>query len=337
MNHSVLEVHDLCSACNTVKKQPILRSVSFTLSQTEALAIVGESGCGKTMTLQSILQMPIPGIKQTSGWILLNGRSLPDLTRKEIFRVRGAEIGLIAQDPFHNLDPTMPVGRQLTEMIHAHRDASRKQARETVLEVLREVGFSTPEVVFDRYPHALSGGQCQRIMIAMAIVLSPQVLLADEPTTSLDVVAQYDILKLLRNLKINRNMSILFVSHDLRAVSIIADRIAIMYEGTIVEIGTTDQILNHPYHPYTQGLLLTAREMGHSPKKPFQVSCVISHDDDHQNGCPYVRMCPRSKTICHKQRPREICIEPKHSVACWLFDQNDLRKEPINGTADYPG
>lgn len=328
MKNEILRVCDLRNESRQLGMvTPILRGVSFSLGTREILAIVGESGCGKSMTLQSILQLPPTNIYTTGGSIQLQGRELTACTAKELSAIRGREIGMIFQDPVRSLDPTMTIERQMLTTIQAHQSVSKSQARAMAQEALAEVGFETPEQILRRYPHTLSGGQCQRVMIAIALLLSPRVLLADEPTTSLDVIAQHEILGLLRSLKEKRDISILFVSHDLRVVSSLADRIAVMYRGKIVEIGDTEQILHQPQHPYTKSLLSSAPSVAYAPKSLINTHQLRRAIPPEYTGCPYTGICPEAMNICLKKAPVYAEDEAGHGSACWLRRSKRLQRE----------
>lgn len=305
---------------------PILQGVSFDLHRHEILAIVGESGCGKSMTLQSILQLTPPGIRTTAGSIRLEGRELTACPAAELSAIRGRKIGMIFQDPVRSLDPTMPVGRQLITTIRAHCPMPRAGAAARAREMLREVGFPDPDRILPRYPHTLSGGQCQRVMIALALVSDPPVLLADEPTTALDVVAQREILALLRRLKDTRGMSILIVSHDLRVVSSIADRIAVMYRGRIVETGSTADVLRSPRHPYTGSLLSAAPSAARAPKSPIPTHRAVP-GLARGSGCPCTGICPDVMNICQNKNPPYTASGDGHGAACWLQLRDPNREE----------
>lgn len=252
----LLDVHDLTTTVRVRHGQfnPV-DHVSFFVAPGETLAIVGESGSGKTMTALSVMQLLPPAASITDGTLRLEDRDLRRLSEREMRRMRGDEIAMVFQEPMTSLDPAFTIGSQITETVHAHRSTSKAAARDLAIEMLERVGISNAARRVDDYPYQFSGGMRQRVMLAMALVLEPKLLIADEPTTALDVTTQAQFLDLVMRLHDELHMAVLLITHDLGVVNEIADRVAVMYAGELVESGTVQEIFNHPQHPYTQGLL----------------------------------------------------------------------------------
>ncbi|MCY8131270.1 oligopeptide ABC transporter ATP-binding protein OppD, partial [Bacillus spizizenii] len=253
----LLEVKDLAISFKTYGGEvQAIRGVNFHLDKGETLAIVGESGSGKSVTSQAIMKLiPMPPGYFKRGEILFEGKDLVPLSEKEMQNVRGKEIGMIFQDPMTSLNPTMKVGKQITEVLFKHEKISKEAAKKRAVELLELVGIPMPEKRVNQFPHEFSGGMRQRVVIAMALAANPKLLIADEPTTALDVTIQAQILELMKDLQKKIDTSIIFITHDLGVVANVADRVAVMYAGQIVETGTVDEIFYDPRHPYTWGLL----------------------------------------------------------------------------------
>ncbi|RKQ33423.1 ABC transporter ATP-binding protein [Oceanobacillus halophilus] len=320
--NKILEVKDLSVSFDTYGAEvKAVRGVSFDLEEKETLAIVGESGSGKSVTAQSIMrliQMP-PG-KFVNGSILFNGEDLTEKPEKQMENIRGKEIGMIFQDPMTSLNPTMTIGKQIAEGLIKHRNMSKKEAHLKGIELLKLVGIPTPEVRINQYPHEYSGGMRQRAMIAIALACNPKILIADEPTTALDVTIQAQILDLMRGLQEETGTAIILITHDLGIVANMASRVAVMYGGKIVETGTVDEIFYHPKHPYTWGLLgsmpkldIEEEELQVIPGSPPDLA-------DPPKGCPFVTRCPYAMSACTKQMPAYTNISDTQKTACWLLD-----------------
>lgn len=292
--------------------------VSFTIDAGETLALVGESGCGKSMTALSLLRLlPEPG-RVVGGEIKLSGRDILRLPDIEMRRIRGNEISMVFQEPMTSLNPVLRIGEQIAEVLRLHEGYSEQQALDKSAELLTQVGISDSKRRLREYPHQLSGGQRQRIMIAMALACDPQLLIADEPTTALDVTIQAQIMDLLQHLKTERQMATLLISHDLGVVAGNADRVAIMYAGQIVESGSVDQLFSNPLHPYTQGLLNCIPKAGQNgplPTIPGQLPNVKEHSD----GCLFLDRCDAPCPPCGHRHPALLEIEPGHQVRCWRY------------------
>ena len=292
--------------------------ISFKVDKGETLALVGESGCGKSMTALSLLRLlPDPG-RIVGGEVRLDGRDLLRLPETEMRRIRGNDISMIFQEPMTSLNPVLRIGEQISEVLRLHQGSSSVQASEQAVELLLLVGISDPHRRLREYPHQLSGGQRQRIMIAMALACDPKLLIADEPTTALDVTIQAQIMDLLLELKQKHSMATLLISHDLGIVASNADKLAVMYAGQIVETGPVKKIFANPLHPYTQGLLKCVPRLGQKqriPAIPGQVPDLKKRHD----GCLFIDRCNGPCPPCGHQTPQIREIEPEHWVRCWRY------------------
>lgn len=290
-----------------------VRDVNLTLEQGRCLALVGESGCGKSATTTAAARLAKGA--QVSGSVQFEGKNLLALPESEMRTVRGGGIGMVFQDPMTGLHPAYRVGRQIVEAIRAHKPVSREEARRQAVRLLSEVGIPDASSRMNSYPHELSGGQRQRVMIAIAIAASPRLLIADEPTTALDVTVQAQILQLLSRLQRDRKMAILLVTHDLGVVAEVADDVAVMYAGRIVEQAPVDDIFSNPRHPYTRGLLQSLPIVGsRAALTPIQGSPPSPLTDS--TGCSFSPRCPLASTACLATRPLLREVAPDHSVAC---------------------
>jgi len=299
-----------------------VRGVDFDLHPGETLAIVGESGSGKSVTALSLMRLlPSASGRITQGNIHYKGKDLVEVPEQEMFRIRGAEIAMVFQDPMTSLNPTMTIGRQIIEGIRWHRKVGISEAKEQATQMLKRVGIPHPERRLAQYPHELSGGMRQRVMIAMALSLNPKVLIADEPTTALDVTIQAQILDLMKELQRETGTAIILITHDLGVVAETAQRVAVMYGGRIVETGTAEEIFAEARHPYTWGLLASMPRID-SPKNEELQSIPGSPPDlyDPPAGCPFVDRCPHAMRICDEEMPPMTPCSQTHQVACWLED-----------------
>lgn len=278
-----------------------VRGVSFTVRRGEALALVGESGCGKSLTAMALMRLLPEDAQVPSGTVTLEGRELLSLTEKEMERVRGAGIAVIFQEPATSFNPVMTVGDQVAEMIRTHLTCGRTEARARAVEWLRRVGIPRPEEAYDAYPHELSGGLKQRAMIAMALSADPKVVVADEPTTALDVTVARQVLELLNDLKRERGLTLIFITHDLALLPGIADRVALMYAGEIVEMAPTEAFLAHPEHPYAQALLGALPRPDGAPLQPVEGS--VPNLWGPLKGCAFAPRCARAKSKCFEHAP----------------------------------
>ncbi|WP_195984664.1 ABC transporter ATP-binding protein [Clostridium sp. D33t1_170424_F3] len=302
-------------------------SVTYTMEHGEVLGIVGESGSGKSVSAYSLMGIIADPGKIVGGSINFNGHEVEKMTEKEFRKMRGSEVSIIFQDPMTSLNPVYTIGNQLTEMLRLHTDKTKKQCEERAIELLGLVGMNEPEKRMKQYPHEFSGGMRQRVMIAMALACEPKLLIADEPTTALDVTIQAQILELMVELKKKINMSIIIITHDLGVVSDVCDRIAVMYAGKIVEIGKTDDIFYNPKHQYTVGLLKSIPKINedtHERLIPIEGTPV-----DLLNlpaGCPFASRCDKCMKICLREMPPYTEVSEGHVSACWLIQKDEFEK-----------
>jgi oligopeptide transport system ATP-binding protein len=307
-----------------------VRGVSFSLERGRTLAIVGESGCGKSVTVQSMMGLiPMPPGRITGGSVRFDGQELVGLPPRAANRIRGKEIGMIFQDPMTSLNPTMKVGKQITETLRHHEGISGAAARAKAIEHLERVQIPDARARVDAYPFEFSGGMRQRVMIAMAIACNPKILIADEPTTALDVTVQAQILGLLKDLQREHRMSIVLITHDLGVVAQMADEVAVMYAGEIVEQGTVDDVFYRPAHPYTLGL---QQSMPHrDERRRARLEPIEGSPPDLFSppaGCPYFERCPWAMKVCGPNDPPLWAVQPGHAARCWLHHENAASRRP---------
>lgn len=293
--------------------------VDFSLNEGETLAIVGESGCGKSVTAYSIMRLvALPG-RVAAGEILLDGTDLLQISEEQMRQVRGNQISMIFQEPMTSLNPVLRIGDQITEGLILHRHLSHDEARNEGLELLRQVGIPSADERFSDYPHRLSGGMRQRIMIAMALACRPRVLIADEPTTALDVTIQAQILEIIDRLRQENRMGLILITHDLGIVAERSNRTAIMYAGKIVEFARTAEIFRNPFHPYTKGLLRSLPQNS-EPGQPLQtIPGQVPNLLNGVPGCGFCERCPEKTWICHQEKPQMKEAGADHFVRCWKF------------------
>jgi len=320
--NKILEIKDLKVSFDTYAGEvQAVRGVSFHLDKGELISIVGESGCGKSVSVQSIMKLlPDPPVRYKSGSIFFEGRDLMDLSYKEIEEIRGRDIAMILQDPMTSLNPTMAVGKQISESLMKHADMKAPQARERTIELLELVGLPNPARRMRQYPHEFSGGMRQRVCIAIALACNPRLLIADEPTTALDVTIQAQILDLLKELKDKLNTSIILITHDLGVVAEMADRIVVMYAGKVVETGNVYDIFSDSRHPYTWGLLNSIPKVDEQNKKELLAISGTPPDlFQPPTGCAFAARCEYAMKICYKKQPPEVECGDAHWSSCWLL------------------
>jgi len=298
-----------------------VRGVTFSLEKGESVAIVGESGCGKSVTAHAIMRLlQSPPAVIRDGSVLLEGRNLLDLTEKEMQKLRGNEIGMIFQDPMTSLNPTMKVGKQIAEGVKLHMNVNEKEAKRRALDMENLVGFPNPERRYNQYPHEFSGGMRQRAMIAMSLACEPKVLIADEPTTALDVTIQAQILELMKDIQKRLDTAIILITHDLGIVADVCHRVMVMYAGKIVESGSIEDIYQYPEHPYTWGLLksvprLDSQERHRLVPIPGQPPDLIKPPV----GCAFMPRCKYALKVCVEHDPPNFQAADGHQAACWLL------------------
>ncbi len=312
---AILEVRNLEVCFGNI---PILRDVSFDLEQSETLGVVGESGCGKSMTGLALMGMLPNGCHITQGTIHLNGKDITKLTPKQWLELRGGDIALVMQDPFTCLNPMMKIGDQVMEALVLHRGMSKTEAKKETIRMLDKVGVPIPEAAALKYPHQMSGGQRQRVVIATAFACKPKVLIADEPTTALDVTLQAQILRLLRELQVEENVAVMLISHDIGVIASLATNICVYYAGRVVEDGPTKDVLYNPAHPYSQALMNALP----NPNKK-RLESIAGHPPDLAHlpkGCAYKPRCKYTSEKC-LQDPQLEEIKDEHHAACWHSDK----------------
>ena len=299
-----------------------LNDVSIKLKEGEVLGIVGESGSGKSVTAFSLMGLtPYPG-KVIGGKTTFNGHVITDMSEKELRDIRGKEVSIIFQDPMTSLNPVYTIGNQITEAIRLHTKATKKEALERAEELINLVGINEPKKRLRQYPHELSGGMRQRIMIAMALACEPKLLIADEPTTALDVTIQAQILELMMDLKDKLGMSIIMITHDLGVVANMCDKIAVMYAGKIVEYGSAEDIFYNPKHKYTEGLISSIPKlMSKEHEKLVPIEGVPVDMLNPPKGCPFAPRCKECMKICLREMPPYTDISESHYSACWLVEK----------------
>ena len=294
--------------------------INFSLKKNKILAIVGESGCGKSVTALSILRLIEPPGKIVDGEIIFKEKNLLSLSDEEIRKIRGNEISIIFQDPMMSLNPVFKAGEQIVETIMTHKNITKNEAKGLSIEIFKKVKLQNPEKVFNSYPHELSGGMRQRVMIAIALSCNPDILIADEPTTALDVTTQEGVLELIKELQVKSSLSVLFITHDFRIVEKIADEVIVMYAGKIMEYQNKESILKNPLHPYTKGLLNSIPPLD---KKVDQLPIIKGEVPDifsDTKGCKFASRCEFAKDICFKENPIEIKISESYFVHCWRYN-----------------
>ncbi|RUS46591.1 ABC transporter ATP-binding protein [Cohnella sp. AR92] len=309
--------------------------VSFSMEPGEIVGIVGESGCGKSVMSQSIIRLlDYADDVSYEGEVRLGGENLLQLSNSRMRKIRGNLVSMVFQDPLTSLDPVYTVGDQIAESLRQHRRLSRREAREKALELLRMTGIPSPEQRLDEYPHQLSGGMQQRVMIAIALACEPQLLIADEPTTALDVTIQAQILELIVELNRKLGMGVLFITHDLGVVSEICTSVKVMYLGQIVEEMTTAQLFANPLHPYTQGLIRSIPRMdGDRRQKLHIIAGTVPSLNDKPQGCRFATRCPYADDKCRNEEPPIATAEEGHRLKCWYYEEisNGLREAVGHG------
>ncbi len=325
MNNKILEVKNLSVSFKTYAGTvQAVRGISFDLDKGETLAIVGESGCGKTVTAKSIIRIlsPYNSSVDEKSEVILNGKNIFKISEKEMMKVRGNEISMIFQDPMTSLNPTMKIGDQIAEGMRLHTKKTKSEIRENVLELLDLVKIPNPELRIKQYPHEFSGGMRQRAVIAIALACVPEILIADEPTTALDVTIQAQIMELMGDIKKKLNTSIMLVTHDLGVVAAHADKIQVMYAGKIVEKGTVNEIFYNPKHPYTMALLKSVPTL--EMKNKQNLYSLLGTPPDLTNppaGCPFAARCEYGMRVCRTNESKVYKFSDTHEAQCWLLHE----------------
>ncbi|USS86125.1 ABC transporter ATP-binding protein [Fructilactobacillus cliffordii] len=329
MTDNILQVKNLQVDFSTLNGTVhAIRDVSFDLKKGETLALVGESGSGKSVTVRSVIQLYAKNAKVTGGSVQFHDQDLLHLSPKEMDKIRGKDISMIFQDPMTSLDPTMTIGKQVAEPLITHGDASKEEAMKRALEVLEMVGIPNAKERIKDYPHQFSGGQRQRIVIAMAIIDNPEILIADEPTTALDVTVQAQIISLLKDLQKKIGTSIIFITHDLGVVAGIADRVAVMYAGKIIEYGLTDEIYYDPRHPYTWGLLDSMPTLDIQGQRLKAIPGTPANLINPPKGDAFAPRDPYALKIDERLQPPFFKVTDTHYAATWLLDPRAPKVTP---------
>lgn len=326
----LLEIKDLHVSFDTYSGEvKAVRGVNLDVEKGETLAIVGESGSGKSVTSKAIMGLiPNPPGRVKKGEVLFNGKNLTELSERKMQAIRGKEISMIFQDPMTSLNPTMTVGKQIMEGLVKHQKLSRSQAKERTVKLLDLVGIPNPDIRVKQYPHQFSGGMRQRVVIAIALACNPSLLIADEPTTALDVTIQAQILDLMRDLQSRMSTSIILITHDLGVVANLAHRVAVMYGGKIVETGTVDEVFYKPKHPYTWGLLSSMPKLHAKSDELLAIPGSPPDLSDPPKGCPFAPRCPHAMQVCVDHMPDYTELSDTQKAACWLLDDRAPKVEP---------
>ncbi|HLS10426.1 MAG TPA: ABC transporter ATP-binding protein [Lentibacillus sp.] len=303
---------------------PAVNGVSFSINKGEIVGIVGESGCGKSVTSLSIMQLvPNPPGKIVNGNIHFKNENIVHASAKRMKQIRGNEIGMIFQEPMTSLNPLFTIGNQLIEAIRFHRKMTKKEAKQESIDLLNLVGIPRAEEVVDEYPHQLSGGMRQRVMIAMAVSCNPDMLIADEPTTALDVTIQAQILDIMRNLNEERDTAILLITHDLGVVAELCERVIVMYAGQVVEEGSVREILKEPQHPYTRGLIRSLPRLHGDEQTLYSIPGTVPKPGMEQTGCQFAPRCEFAFDRCFKEAPELYNLGDGRSSRCFLYDKKE--------------
>ncbi len=321
MADRILEVNDLRTRFHIAEGTVhAVNGVSFYLEHGKTLGVVGESGCGKSVTMLSLLRLlAMPPAEITSGQVLYLGRDLLRISEHEMETLRGKEIAMVFQDPMTSLNPVLTVGRQITETLRAHMGMEKQMARERAIELLDQVGIPDSARRLDDYPHQFSGGQRQRAMIAMALACVPSILIADEPTTALDVTIQAQIVELVQRLRANLDMAVIWITHDLGVVAEMAERVLVMYAGFIVEEALVDDLYEDPRHPYTMALMAALPRIDHRRDKRLRsIPGAPPNLLVEPKGCPFAARCELAFDRCRAEMPPLVQINPNHQAACWV-------------------
>ncbi|MET3292526.1 UNVERIFIED_CONTAM: peptide/nickel transport system ATP-binding protein [Brevibacillus sp. OAP136] len=320
MTQSLLEIRELRTYFYSDQTVVLaVDGVDMCIHKGEIVGVVGESGCGKSALSHSIMRLiPSPPGKIVSGAMMFTGENLVVASEKRMQAIRGNRISMIFQEPMTSLNPVYTIGEQIGEMVRLHRKVSKQDARLHAIDMLKKVGISRPEAIVKEYPHQLSGGMRQRVMIAMAMSCEPQLLIADEPTTALDVTIQAQILELMKKLNNETGTAIMLITHDLGVVAEICDRVAVMYSGKVVEEGDVRMILKNPQHPYTKGLIESIPRMDEVRERLFSITGNVPNPSSLPKGCRFAPRCEYAMDKCHQTMPELVERENGHKCRCWL-------------------
>lgn len=319
---NVLEVKGLTTQFSKESgKVTVVDQVDFYLKKGESLGIVGESGCGKSVTSLAIMRL-LDKSGTVSGSVRLNGKDVFSLSDKAMRDIRGKEMAMIFQDPMTSLNPVLTIGRQISEVLEEHQGKSKAACKERVIDLLKQVGIARPEEIYREYPHRLSGGMRQRVMIAMAIACNPTLLIADEPTTALDVTIQAQILDLIKKIRADFDMSLIMITHDLGVVAEVCDRIMVMYAGQVIETADVRTLLRSPKHPYTVGLIQSAPHKSKGQHRLHSISGSVPSPEEMPSGCRFAPRCDKAMPICWEKNPALQQVDQNSACSCWLYEAN---------------
>jgi peptide/nickel transport system ATP-binding protein len=325
-SNALLEVHNLRVEFPTRRGTLVaVDDISFHIDEGEVLGVVGESGAGKSLTGSAIIGLLEPPGRIAGGQVVLGGRRIDNLPYEQMRRVRGREIGMVFQDPLTSLNPLYTVGRQLVETLQTHTNLGEQAARQRAIELLSEVGIPSAAIRIDQYPHQFSGGMRQRVVIALALCANPRLIIADEPTTALDVSIQAQIITLLKRLCREHGAAVMLITHDMGVIAETADRVAVMYAGRLAEVGAVDQVIRRARHPYTEGLMGSIPKVGHDAERLVQIDGSMPRLTEIPRGCAFHPRCPKALERCSAERPELIPVDGAQ-VACWLFEPSDRRE-----------
>lgn len=310
--------------------------VSFVVHEGETVGLVGESGCGKSVTNLSVMRLvPSPPGKIVGGKVMYDGKDIMEMSEKELRHIRGNKISMIFQDPMTSLNPFLKISTQMIETIRLHQNKTKQEAREKAIRMLAEVGIPSPEKRIDCYPHQFSGGMRQRVMIAMALSCNAELLIADEPTTALDVTIQAQILELIKKLNEKFKTAVILITHDLGVVAGMCDKVCVMYAGRIVEYAPTDNLFEHPLHPYTEGLIASVPKIdGEKSERLFSIEGQPPNVIDLPPCCPFHPRCHKVLDVCRCAYPPEHAADSRHHVSCWLYAGEDEIAKALKEAAD---
>lgn len=319
----ILEVKDLCIQLKTKKEYfNLTEEISFDVKKGEAFGIVGESGCGKSLTAYSIMGLvSSPNLRKGAGEILFEGKDLSKLSKKDMQSIRGKDIAMIFQEPMSALDPLFTIGDQLIEALKIHTKMSKEEMRNASIDILKKVGIPRPESIVDEYPHQLSGGMLQRVVIGIAMINNPRILVADEPTTALDVTIQAQILALMNQLREDYGMALIMITHDLGVIAETCDRVAVFYGGHIVEVADVVTLFHKPMHPYTHGLIKSVETLGNKQDSLYSIPGTVPTIDQMGMGCRFYDRCEKAMDKCKDNRPPLTDHGNSHLCRCWLFEE----------------
>ncbi len=328
MKEPILKVKGLCTEFKTIDSQVrAVDGVDLELYPGETLGIVGESGCGKSVTALSVMQLLPKGIgRVVEGEIVFDGRDMRKLSYKELLALRGQDMAMIFQEPMTSLNPVFTIGYQLSEVLRFHKGLSKKEALETSIGLLKDVGISRPEMIAKNYPHELSGGMLQRVMIAMGLSCSPKLLIADEPTTALDVTIQAQILELMTKLKKEYNTAILMITHNMGVVAEMCDRVIVMYAGYVVETAEVMELFDHPSHPYTQSLLKCIPKINEDREVLDTIEGTVPPPYAMPKGCRFAPRCRYATPVCETEKPELYDVGNGHTCRCFRYKEGYLHE-----------